>query len=148
MTRGYILRMRALCVGRHPFLSEHLCRFFEAMGVDARPCVGLEEAANRARAESPDVVIADYDLLVSSPLEEWEQDAALSRVPIIAVSLTRDAGDSHLLDRNGIAGFLYLPTLEVEDGIRVLAAVRRAAAGVTPPPDLQWPGTTPVAQLR
>ena len=140
--------MRALCVGRHPFLSEHLCRLFEGMGVDARPCVGLEDAAARARAESPDVVIADYDVLVTSPLDEWEQDPALSHVPIIAVSLTRDAGESHLLDRNGIAGFLYLPTLELEDGIRLLAAVRRSAAGVTPPPGLALPGTPPIAQFR
>ena len=35
--------MRMLCVARHRFLSEHLCRYFEALGMDAVPCVGLAD---------------------------------------------------------------------------------------------------------
>ncbi len=71
-----------------------------------------------------------------------------SGIPLIAVSLTRHPGDAHLLDTNGIAGFLYLPTLEREDAQRLLSAVRRKRGRVNPPNVLPWPGPTPVAHPR
>ena len=143
----YIVRMRALCIGRHPFLSEHLCRFFESLGVESIPCVGIKEAANLVPAHEPDAIICDYDLLATMSLGDWEQDPTLSHVPVIAVSLTRHPGEAHLLDINGIAGFLYLPTLDREDARRLLAAIRPTRTRIDPP-DLPWPGTTPVAQFR
>jgi CheY-like chemotaxis protein len=142
----YIPAMRVLCVGRHPYLAEHLCRFFEQLGLDTTPSVGLSDATDRVRDEELDAVICDYDLLATMPLERWERDPALSDVPLIAVSLTRHPGEAHLLDVNGIAGFLYLPTLEPEHAMRLLAAVRSRRKGINPPPVLPWPGTISAAQ--
>jgi hypothetical protein len=144
----YIVAMRVLCIGRHPFLSEHLCRFFERLGLDTIPCVGVRAAARLVPVHEPDAVICDYDLLSTMSLADWERDPAVSDVPVIAVSLTRHPGEAHLLDVNGIAGFLYLPTLDREDARRLLAAIRPKRPRIDPPNVLPWPGTTPVAQLR
>jgi DNA-binding NarL/FixJ family response regulator len=114
--------LRALCIARHCFLSEHLARYFREMGVVTTEAVGLESAVSAAGEASPDVVICDYDLLASIPLEKWEHDGLLSKTPVIAVSLTRHAEELHLLDVNGIAGFLYLPTLEQAPALRILRA--------------------------
>jgi DNA-binding NarL/FixJ family response regulator len=114
--------LRALCIARHAFLSAHLARYFAQMGVVTRDAVGLEEAVATAIAMSPDVVICDYDLLATIPLESWEGNELLSQTPVIAVSLTRRAQEIHLLDTNGIAGFLYLPTLEHAPAMKILKA--------------------------
>jgi len=140
--------MKALCVGRHQFLSEHLCRFFDELGIDTVPCVGVADAMAAVSAQDPDFVICDYDLLATIPLASWETDPTLSSVPVIAVSMTRHPGEAHLLDVNGIAGFLYLPTLDPLDAYRVLSAIRRTRGGINPPGVLPWQGTTPLAQLR
>ncbi len=136
-----------LCVARHRFLAEHLCRYFDALGMDTVPGVGLAEAKRMIGATELDVVICDYDLLVSRSLASWEADAAASRVPLVAVSLTRHPGDAHIMDMSGIAGFLYLPTLSADDARRILAGVRRTR-GISPPNGLTWPGHTPAPQLR
>ena len=118
--------LRALCVARHSFLSEHIARYFADMGLATTDAVGLDSAAKAAKDVSPDVVICDYDVLAAIPLQEWEDDALLSNTPIIAVSLTRNAEELQLLEANGIAGFLYLPTLEQAPALRILrAAVAR-----------------------
>lgn len=114
--------LRALCVARHSFLSEHLARYFAAMGVATTNAVGLDSAVKVAADASPDVVICDYDVLASIPLQAWERDVLLSSTPVIAVSLTRHAEELQLLDVNGIAGFLYLPTLERVPALRILRA--------------------------
>ena len=146
---GYIPGMRLLCVGRHPYLSEHLARFFEELGAETTSCVGMCDVAELVRRQDPDAVICDYDLLATFSLASWENDRRLSRVPFIAVSLTRHPGEAHLLDINSIAGFLYLPTLNREDALSLLNAVQRRRRPITPPPTaLPWPGTTPVARLR
>jgi hypothetical protein len=103
-------------------LSEHIARYFAAMGLTTTNAVGLESAVRAAAASSPDVVICDYDVLATIPLEQWERDSLLSNTPVIAVSLTRHAEELHLLDVNGIAGFLYLPTLERAPALRILQA--------------------------
>jgi CheY-like chemotaxis protein len=132
--------MRVLCVGRHPFLSAHLCRFFDALGVTTRPAVGLEEAIEVAAEHRPDAVICDYDLLATIPLDGWERDPLLSRLPVIAVSLTRRPNEVHVLDVNGIAGFLYLPTLQRERALHVLGAASSGhREGVSAPASLPWP---------
>ena len=144
----YIVPMRVLCIGRHPFLSEHLCRFFESLGVDATPCTGIAEAASMVPSQQADAVICDYDVLATISLADWEHDPAVADVPVIAVSLTRHPEEPHLLDVNGIAGFLYLPTLDPEAARRLLTAIRPKRTRIDPPNVLPWPGTTPVAQLR
>lgn len=116
--------MKALCVGRHRYLSEHFEQFFRRFGVDARSVVGIADAVTVARDHRPDIVFCEYDLLATVPLEPWERDPCLSRVPVIAVSLTRRADEMHLLDVNNIAGFFYLPTLSEDDARRLLHAVR------------------------
>jgi hypothetical protein len=113
--------LRALCIARHSFLSGHLARYFAAMGIATTDAVGLDAALERA-GEAPDVVICDYDLLATIPLENWEANDLLSQTPVIAVSLTRHAQELHLLDVNGIAGFLYLPTLEEAPALKILQA--------------------------
>jgi hypothetical protein len=141
--------MRVLCVARHAFLSDHFCRFFDGLGVATTPCVGLREAMDRIPADEPDAVICDYDLLATTALSGWENDRALQGVPVIAVSLTRHPGEAHVMDINGIAGFLYLPTLEPADAQRLLAGLCRNRGGITPPTLRSWPGTTPpIAQFR
>jgi hypothetical protein len=119
--------LRALCVGRHRFLSDHFAQFFRKLGVDAATVVGVADAIAIARDLKPDVVFCEYDLLATSPLEPWERDPFLSRVPVIAVSLTRRADEMHLLDVNNIAGFFYLPSLTDDDARRLLHAVRPSA---------------------
>jgi len=114
--------LRALCIARHSFLSEHIARYFANMGLSTTNAVGLDSAAKSARDVSPDVVICDYDVLAAIPLQEWEDDVLLSSTPVIAVSLTRNAEELQLLEANGIAGFLYLPTLEEAPALRILQA--------------------------
>jgi DNA-binding NarL/FixJ family response regulator len=114
--------LRALCIARHCFLSEHIARYFAAMGLATTNAVGLDSAVESAGSVSPDVVICDYDLLATVSLEKWECDALLSKTPVIAVSLTRHAEELQLLDANGIAGFLYLPTLERASALEILHA--------------------------
>jgi hypothetical protein len=114
--------LRALCVARHSFLSEHLARYFAQMGIATTNAVGLDSAAKAAADASPDVVICDFDVLASIPLHAWQHDVLLSSTPVIAVSLTRHAEELQLLDVNGIAGFFYLPTLEKVPALRILHA--------------------------
>jgi hypothetical protein len=137
--------MRVLCVGRHLFLTEHFCRFFDGLGLDTIGCVGMTEAVEAVRAGGLDAVICDYDLLATMPLASWEQDPILAGVPLIAVSMTRHPGEVHVMDVNGIAGFLYLPTLDAEDASRLLAAVRRKTGGINPPSVLPWPAVQTTA---
>ena len=119
-------RLRALCVGRHPYLSDHFARYFSSLGVDTRDAVGLESALYTSRQFDPDVVICEYEILATLSIEALEQDELLSRKPIIAVSMTRRPHEAHLLDVNGIGGFLYLPLL---DGSSALKVVSAAATG-------------------
>ena len=103
------------------------------MGLTTIDAVGLESAVTAAADCSPDVVICDYDVLATIPLEKWEHDSLLSNTPVVAVSLTRHAEELQLLDVNGIAGFLYLPTLEEAPALRVLrAAATRARYSLSP----------------
>lgn len=78
-----------------------------------------------AQRERPDVVICDYDLLTTLPLDAWERDALLACIPVVAVSLTRRPAEANLLDVNGIAGFHYLPALTQEDFLQLLTGITR-----------------------
>jgi hypothetical protein len=140
--------MRVMCIGRHQFLSEHLARYFGGLGVDAIPCVGMNDALRRAADDRPDAVACDYDLLASLPAWSATGNSGFSQIPIIAVSLTRHATEAHLSETSGIAGFMYLPTQNAEDAHRVLAALRQKTVGINPPSVLKWPNTTQVAGYR
>jgi len=117
-----VRHLHALCVARHQLLAEHFARFFSDVGVDTTPVVGLEGAIAAARTAKPDVVVCEYDLLATLAIQEWERDPVLGSTPAVAVSLTRRANEMHPLDVNGIAGFLYLPTLYPADAHRILHA--------------------------
>ena len=130
--------MLVLCIARHVYISEHIARLFARVGATTVSAVGLCEGATFARARRPDVVVCDYDLLATLPLSVWEHDELLSRLPVLAISLTRRPGDVNLLDINGIAGFLYLPTLTDEKAHQVLEGAARSivrAPALTP---LSW----------
>lgn len=131
--------LRALCIGRHCILSEHIARYFADLGVLTTNAAGLESAVRGTADWTPDVVICDYDLLATVSLEDWERDPLLSRTPVVAVSLTRHAEELHLLEANGIAGFLYLPTLDRSSALRILHA-----AAARPKYSLPTPATRPV----
>ena len=108
-------------MGRHRFLSQHLASVFREMGLETADAVGLDEALHAARRVPPDVVLCDYDLLATLSIERWERDPLLCRRPVVAVSLTRRPEEQLLVNVNGIAGCLYLPTLKRDDALRVLA---------------------------
>jgi hypothetical protein len=122
-----IQHLRALCVGRHRFLADHFARFFATLGVETRDAVGLDEALIVSRTFRPEVVICEYEVLATLSLEAWERDALLSRMPVIAVSLTRRPHEAHLLDVNGIGGFLYLPLLDRDAALRVISAAAQGS---------------------
>ena len=133
--------MRAVCIARHRFLSEHYATFFEALAVDGVTAVGFDEGIRLARAERPDIVLCDYDLLAAAPLAQWTGDSALAGIPIVAVSLTRRPDEAMLSGKSGVVGYLYLPTLHADDARRVRRAATAGRAGsVRPPADaLRWP---------
>jgi hypothetical protein len=118
---------RALCIGRHRFLSDHLGLFFSRIGLTTRTVVGLPAAVAAVAGERPDVIICDYDLLTTIPLDELERDTMFGHVPVLAVSMTRRPDEMQTLDINGIGGFLYLPMADAEATLGVLEMMRRAS---------------------
>jgi hypothetical protein len=93
-----------------------------------------------------DVVVCEYDLLATFPLEVWERDDLLRQTPIVAVSLTRRPNEMHLLDVNSIAGFLYLPTLRADDARRILyGAATRSSQVEADSPLFSTPSDAPGA---
>jgi len=125
--------LRTLCVARHRFLSDHLARFFTKLGVETRHAAGLEDALAVSRGFDAEVIICEYELLTTLSLEAWERDELLSKRPVIAVSLTRRPHEAHLLDVNGIGGFLYLPLLDQVAAIQLISAAAAAAQKVYVP---------------
>ena len=115
-----------VCVARHTYIASHIARFFENAEVCTVGVVGVQGAVESTRSCAPDVVVCEYELLTTHPLDEWECDEVLRNTPIVAVSLTRRSNELVPLDCNGIAGFLYLPVLTPGDAQKLLraAAVR------------------------
>ena len=128
--------MRVLCVGRHAFLSEHLCRLFGDVGATCEGAVGTAEGARAAARFEPEVVVCEGDLLTPAALEEWAKEPALRRVPVLAVSLTRHPVDTLPVDlvTSEWAAVVYLPALDRAQLASLLSSVRRAG-GVSAPHD-------------
>ena len=122
--------MQALCVGRHAFLADHISAFFRAIGLVAEPAVGLDAALTEAKRRGPDLVVCDYDLLTSAWLNAWKRDELVCGIPLVAVSLTRRPEEVNLGSIEGVIDFLYLPTLDRENALRVIGRARPVA----PPP--------------
>jgi hypothetical protein len=137
--------MRVLCVGRHAFLSEHLCRVFRDAGADCEPAVGTSEALRRAAELEPHAVVCDCDLITPALLDSWAAAPVLSQVPVLAVSLTRRPEESTPAELNGLAAVIYLPSIEREQVVALLAGLDRPR-GVTAPP--AWRMSAPAASVH
>jgi hypothetical protein len=126
--------MRVLCVGRHAFLSEHLCRLFCDVGATCEAAVGTAEGARIAAHFEPEAVVCEGDLLSPAALEEWANEPALRRVPVLAVSLTRQPHDTLPVDlvTSEWAAVVYLPALDRVQLASLLASVRRAGGVAAP----------------
>jgi len=124
--------MRLLCVGRHAYLSEHLCRYFRGLGADCAAAVGAAEALSLAEQYEPHVVVCDCDLITPSLLDEWAVEPQMADVPLLAVSLTRRPEELPPVELLGVAGVLYLPILERAQILALLAGAHRSR-GVVPP---------------
>lgn len=143
-----VVPLQALCVARHPLISEHLARFFERAGAVTTAAVGISEGAAVARDFRPDIVICEYELLSALPLDQWESDPLLSRRPVIAVSLSRRPGEVNVLDINGVAGFLYMPALTVDTAHHLLDGATRGAVRGPAESPLPWPPAGSAVTLR
>jgi len=117
--------MRLLCVGRHQYLSEHLCRLFGTLDVQCESATGVSAAPLAAAHFEPHLVVADADLLNPSVLEEWSRDDALQEVPVLAVSLTRRPEEYTSAELSGIAGVIYLPNLKAGEAVALLQGACR-----------------------
>lgn len=125
--------MRVLCVGRHAFLSEHLCRFFGDAGAECEPAVGATEALRKATELEPHLVVIDADLITPALLDAWVTQPARAVMPVLAVSLTRRPEEASLLELSGLAAVIYLPGLETKQAAALLASLYRPR-GVPAPP--------------
>lgn len=134
----FLSAMRAICIARHPVLSQHLCSVFREMDIDAIAAVGFEDGMRLARTERSPLVLCEYDLLVAVSLDEWARDEYLRDVPIVAVSLTRRPEEVVMLETTNVAGFLYLPTLCPEAARRLLSAATGAGGIRSPASALRW----------
>ena len=137
--------MRVLCVGRHAYLSEHLCRYFQDAGAECEPAVGAADVLRLASQFEPHAVVCDSDLITPALLDSWAHDPALATVPVLAVSLTRRPVESAPAEMVGSAAVVYLPGLTREQSIGLLASVCRPR-GVTAPES--WTVSSEAPQAR
>ncbi|CAN5846026.1 hypothetical protein BH11GEM2_BH11GEM2_28350 [soil metagenome] len=126
--------MRLVCVSRHQFLSEHLCRVFGALGVQCEPVVGVAAAVVTAEQFEPHLLVVEDALLSPSVLDEWAIMEAMRDVPVLAVSLTRRPEEVMAVSPSGIAGVIYLPALDRDAAIALMECARRPR-GVAVPVD-------------
>ena len=129
--------MRVLCVGRHAFLSEHLCRVFGAAGAHCEAVVGMHAVPQAAARFEPQVVICEGDLLTPAVLEHWAREGALTDLPVLAVSLTPPPDDAVPAELSGSdsPAAIYLPSLN-RTQLAALLDSARSPRGVSAP--LQW----------
>ena len=139
--------MRVLCVGRHAFLSEHLCRYFQNAGAECEPAVGAADVLRLASQFEPHAVVCDCDLITPALLDSWAQEPTLARVPVLAVSLTRRPVESAPAEAVGLAAVVYLPGLTGEQASALLVSVCRPR-GVTAPKSWTVSSAAPQARIR
>jgi chemotaxis response regulator CheB len=139
--------MRVLCVGRHAFLSEHLCRYFQHAGAECEPAVGAEDALRLASQFEPHAVVCDCELITPALLDSWAQEPALATVPVLAVSLTRRPAESAPADAVGLAAVIYLPGVSRDQAAALLASVCRPR-GVAAPNAWSVSSEAPTARIR
>lgn len=128
---GVYCGMRVLCVGRHTFLSEHLCRYFTDLGTECSAVDGAAGVPTAAADFEPHVVVCDSDLLTPALLDTWGRNPALEGTAVLAVSLTRRPEEGTLPVPE--TGVIYLPGLEREQALALLAAAYRPRGVQSPP---------------
>jgi chemotaxis response regulator CheB len=139
--------MRVLCVGRHAFLSEHFCRYFQDAGAECEPAVGAADVLRLASQFEPHAVVCDSDLITPALLDSWTQEPALASVPVLAVSLTRRPAESAPAEAFGLAAVVYLPGLTREQASALLTSVCRPR-GVVAPKSWTVSSAAPQARIR
>lgn len=132
--------MRVLCVSRHQFLSEHLSRYFGALGAECESVVGLAPVAGAAARFEPHVMVAEGELLVPAIIDAWSRDAALADVPVLAVSLTRRPEPVIGLSGTAVAGVIYLPALDESQARALLEGAYRPRGVPSPSVGFVAPG--------
>jgi len=133
--------MRLLCVGRHAYLSEHLCRYFQELGADCAAAVGAADARVVAASFEPHVVVCDCDLLSPALLDEWATERFIAEAPLLAVSLTHRPEEMPPVELLGVSGVIYLPALD-RTQVKALLAGAHRRRGVMPPDDWHSPIAT------
>ena len=124
--------MRLVCVSRHQYLSEHLCRIFGELGVQCEPVVGVAAAGVIAEQFEPHLLVVEDSLLSPSILDEWAILNAMRDVPVLAVSLTRRPEEGMAVSPSGIAGVIYLPALDRDAALALMECARRPMGVVAP----------------
>jgi two-component system, cell cycle response regulator DivK len=106
------------------------CDLLRAHGYEAEPVRDGREALERARAFEPDLVVMDIQMPHISGLELIEQmkaDAALRRMPIMAVTAYAAKGDEERIRDAGAEGYVSKP-ISVMKFVAAVAALLEAAA--------------------
>ena len=130
--------MRLVCVSRHQYLSEHLCRIFGELGVQCESVVGIAAADEAAEHFEPHLIVVEDALLSPSVLDEWARSRAMRDVPVLAVSLTRRPEEGVSVSPSGIAGVIYLPALDRTAALALMEGARRPV-GVSAPAESAVP---------
>jgi hypothetical protein len=104
--------------------------------------VGVSEALSLATRYEPHVIVCDCDLITPALLDEWAVNSQTADVPLLAVSLTRRPEELPPVELMGVAGVLYLPTLDRSQVVALLAGAHRRR-GVAPPIDWKPPVASP-----
>lgn len=124
--------MRLVCVARHEFLAEHLCRVFGDLGVQCERAVGIPAAAELAGLFEPHLLVVEDALLSPTVLDSWAGVDALCDVPVLAVSLTHRPEECVSVAMSGLAGVIFLPTLNREDALALMEGACRPRGVVAP----------------
>lgn len=124
--------MRVLCVGRHAYLSEHLCRVFREAGAECEPAVGGAEALRIAARFEPHVAVCESDLVTPALLAPWALDPVLAEVPVLAVTLTHRPDDQAAAASNEVAAAVYLPALQHAQISSLLSCLPRSRGVALP----------------
>ena len=124
--------MRLVCVARHVFLAEHLCRVFAELGVQCEHAVGVDAAGELAGGFEPHLVVVEDALLSPTVLDGWAASDALRNVPVLAVSLTHRPDECVSVEMSGLAGVIFLPSLNREEVLALMEGARRPRGVVAP----------------
>lgn len=121
-----------MCVARHVFLAEHLCRIFGELGAQCEHAVGIAAAGELAGRSEPHLMVVEDALLSPTVLDDWAAADALRDVPVLAVSLTHRPDECVSVEMSGLAGVIFLPALNREDVMALMDGARRPRGVAAP----------------